>query len=113
MKKVLLFWLDRGIDGFRIDAIPHIFETINEDGSYPDEPLSGLCDDPVGTCYLSHIYTKDLDETYELVYDWRDLLDNYTKINGGSTVRFKFREILKFSAKIPPENPSDGSLCDT
>lgn len=84
MKNVLLFWLDRGIDGFRIDAIPHIFETINSDGSYPDEPISGLCDDVVGTCYLTHIHTRDLPETYELVYDWRELLDNYTKTNGGS-----------------------------
>lgn len=84
MKKVLLFWLDRGIDGFRIDAIPYIFETVNSDGSYPDEPKSGLCDDVEGTCYLTHIHTKDLPETYNLVYDWRELLDNYTKANGGS-----------------------------
>jgi alpha-glucosidase len=86
MKKILLFWLDRGVDGFRVDAIPYIFETVNEDGSYPDEPKSGLCDDPEGTCYLSHIFTKDLIETYELVYSWRELLDDYTQKNGGSTV---------------------------
>lgn len=83
MKNVLLFWLNRGIDGFRIDAIPYIFETQYEDGTFPDEPKSGLCDDVVGTCYLDHIHTKDLEETYNLVYDWRDLLENYTKQHGG------------------------------
>lgn len=67
-------------------TIPYIFETVNDDGSYPDEPVSGLCDDPEGTCYLTHIYTKDLPETYNLVYDWRELLDNYTKTHGGSPV---------------------------
>jgi alpha-glucosidase len=84
MNNVLLFWLEKGVDGFRIDAIPFIFETVNDDGSFPDEPVSGLCDDIYGTCYLSHIYTKDLPETYNLLYDWRDLVDNYTKIHGGS-----------------------------
>lgn len=87
MKKVLLFWLDKGVEGFRVDAIPYIFETVNSDGSFPDEPKSELCDDVVGTCYLSHIHTKDLQETYDLVYDWRELLDNYTKEHGGGEVR--------------------------
>lgn len=85
MKNVLLFWLERGIDGFRIDAIPYIYEYQNDDGTFPDEPESGECDDVYGTCYLSHIYTKDQPDTYNLVYDWRDLLDNYTKTHGGNS----------------------------
>lgn len=83
MNNVLLFWLDRGIDGFRIDAIPHVFETEFDNGTFPDEPKSGKCDDIYSTCYFQQIYTRDLDETYDLVYDWRDLLDNYTKQHGG------------------------------
>jgi len=34
MKNVLSFWLDRDVDGFRIDAISHLFE----DARYLDEP---------------------------------------------------------------------------
>jgi len=34
MKNVLSFWLDRDVDGFRIDAISHLFE----DTRYLDEP---------------------------------------------------------------------------
>ena len=31
LKKVLKFWLDRGVDGFRMDAVAHLFEgTITE-----------------------------------------------------------------------------------
>jgi alpha-glucosidase len=83
MNNILLFWLNKGIDGFRIDAIPYIFETQYENGTFPDEPVSGLCTDVVGTCYHNHIHTKDLVETYNLVYDWHDLLVNYTKQHGG------------------------------
>lgn len=85
MQNVLKFWLDKGVDGFRIDAIPYIFETIFDDGTIPDEPVSGLCDDPTQTCYLDHIYTKDLQETYDLVYSWRKLMDEYKQEHGGDT----------------------------
>jgi alpha-glucosidase len=87
MKKVLLYWLDKGIDGFRVDAIPHIFETMNDDGTFPDEAKSGLCEDSDSPCYLSHIHTRDLAQTYELMYDWREMFDNYTKIKGGEDVK--------------------------
>ena len=37
-KEVLRFWLDRGVDGFRVDAI----QTLFEDENLLDEPLSGV-----------------------------------------------------------------------
>lgn len=37
MKDVLTYWLDFGVDGFRMDAIPSLFE----DPELRDEPLSG------------------------------------------------------------------------
>ena len=85
MKNVLLFWLDKGVDGFRIDAIPYIYETVNADGSYPDEPPSGLTDDTTSIDYTNRMYTKDLQETYDLVYSWRKFVDQYQKEHGGDT----------------------------
>ncbi|XP_055912839.1 maltase A2-like isoform X2 [Eupeodes corollae] len=73
MLDVLKFWLDRGVDGFRIDAVPHMFEKVNDDGSYPDE-------DPT-----NHYYTQDQYETVELLYEWREFLEAYRKKNGGET----------------------------
>lgn len=82
---VLEFWLDRGIDGFRIDAVPFFFEKLNDDGTYPDEPLSGQNNDPDSNKYLDHIYTRDQIENPELLMEWRSFVDSYTMKNGGDT----------------------------
>lgn len=34
LKEVLMFWLDKGVDGFRVDAVPHLVE----DSKFLDEP---------------------------------------------------------------------------
>lgn len=75
MKEVLRFWLRKGVDGFRIDAVPFIFETKqNADGYYDDEPKSGECqDDPEASCSLKHTETKDLEETYDMVIVFKNL----------------------------------------
>ncbi|XP_046471317.1 alpha-glucosidase-like isoform X2 [Neodiprion pinetum] len=73
MKDIMEFWLDRGIDGFRVDSIMTLFE----DATFPDEPLSGTTDDPTDYDYLLHYYTLDQIETYEMVAQWRELLDDY------------------------------------
>lgn len=82
MKNVLIFWLGKGVDGFRIDAVPWLFE----DEQLRDEPLSGSSqDDPWRPEYLNHIYTNDLPETVDMVYQWREVLDTYQKDHGGET----------------------------
>ncbi|GAB0089227.1 hypothetical protein DMENIID0001_037400 [Sergentomyia squamirostris] len=74
MKDVLRFWLDRGAAGFRLDAINHMFE----DPDLRDEPLSGW-GEPGNYEYLEHHYTKDLLETYDVVREFRILVDNYAE----------------------------------
>lgn len=71
---MIRFWLRKGIDGFRVDAIPYLFE----DANFPNEPRSYA---PGATerdyTYLEHIYTKDDPRTYDLVASWRKVLDDY------------------------------------
>ncbi|XP_013201279.2 maltase A1 [Amyelois transitella] len=89
MKNVIRFWLDKGVAGFRVDAISHLFEVDKAlyGGSYPDEPRSGnLNADPMDYSYLDHVYTQDLDETYEMVYQWREVLEEYKARDGLSRV---------------------------
>lgn len=58
MKEILRFWLRKGVDGFRIDAVPFIFEGAETtDGYYEDEPRSGECNDDPDVrffCYAIH-----------------------------------------------------------
>jgi alpha-glucosidase len=84
MKNVLRFWLDKGVAGFRIDAVPNLFE-VNKDasGNYPDEPKSNNSDDPDDPAYLTHNYTTDQPETIDMVYQWRAVMDEYQQQHGG------------------------------
>lgn len=56
MDDVITFWLDKGVSGFRVDAVNHLFE----DPELKDEPLSGKTQDKYSHQYTEHIYTKDL-----------------------------------------------------
>lgn len=84
MKNVLRHWLGKGVSGFRVDAIPVLFEVApDSDGELPDEPVSGKCSDPDDYCYLDHLYTTDLNETFDMVYQWRETLEDFRKEHGG------------------------------
>ncbi|KAG4066648.1 hypothetical protein HA402_007284 [Bradysia odoriphaga] len=93
MKDVLVFWMEKGVSGFRVDAVPFLFEVeADADGNYPDEPLSGECDDPDSTCYLSHIYTQNIDDTFDMAYQWREVLDKFTSENDGVETKIMMTE---------------------
>lgn len=81
-QNVLKFYMDLGIDGFRIDAILNAYE----DERLLDEPRSYKPDvDPEDPNYLDHIYTANQPETYALVYEWRKFVDEYVNENGGDS----------------------------
>lgn len=88
MLDILRFWFVKGVDGFRLDAIPHLFEANPDDfgGEYPDEPLSGnmfLTPDQPG--YTTQLYVRDLIELYDVVYEWRDFADEFQMETGSET----------------------------
>eukprot|EP00095_Tigriopus_kingsejongensis_P002649 maker-scaffold441_size170131-snap-gene-0.35 protein:Tk02649 transcript:maker-scaffold441_size170131-snap-gene-0.35-mRNA-1 annotation:"hypothetical protein LOTGIDRAFT_141370" len=61
MKEVIRFWLQKGVDGFRQDAVAHIWE----DDQMLDEPESGNpnAEDENDYGYYDHIYTNNLEGT--------------------------------------------------
>ncbi|KAF2362999.1 Glycosyl hydrolase family 13 catalytic domain [Trinorchestia longiramus] len=78
MQNIIKFWADKGVDGFRIDAVKFLVEV--EDLSI-NEPLSGdpSVQDPNEYEYLSHPYTTNQNETFDIIRQWRILLDQYSE----------------------------------
>jgi alpha-glucosidase len=72
MFDVLRFWLDRGVDGFRLDSIADLFE----DAKLRDEPtLNGIS--ALGDPKLSPIYTTNLPEIHDTIRRMRAMVSAY------------------------------------
>jgi len=72
MYDAMRFWLDRGVAGFRLDAVSRLFEDPN------------LHDDPIlpgknayGDPNIAHKYTDNLPEIHEVLREMRRLVDAY------------------------------------
>lgn len=82
MIDIITYWMERGVAGFRIDAISLLFEKMNDDGTFPNEPRSYRSDcDMYDHCSLLNIYTEDQPENFDTVQQWRKLIDDYSKEN--------------------------------
>ena len=71
---ILRFWLDRGVDGFRID----VAHSLMEDQTFPDDPPSPDLPDgqqPETFGDLDHVYDLDREETVDIFRDWRVVAD--------------------------------------
>lgn len=77
-QEIITFWLRKGVDGFRVDAIPHLFET-NYTSDEPESNIKGVTKDDYN--YLIHTLTKDQPQTYDLVQNWRKIMDDYASYN--------------------------------
>ncbi|XP_065318256.1 alpha-glucosidase-like [Gordionus sp. m RMFG-2023] len=78
MKKVLRFWLDLGVDGFRIDAVSNLHEDqrfldelINDEGS-----ISASKDE---FNYLKHVYVRHQPKTITTVTEFVNVIRSYEK----------------------------------
>nr|CAI5823514.1 unnamed protein product [Callosobruchus analis] len=82
MLDIMDYWLDMGVDGFRVDAVPYLVE----DKDLRDEPVAeGSHYNENDADCLQRIYTKDTDDTYSILYDIRKHVDEYAKNKGVST----------------------------
>ena len=61
---MIKFWLDKGVDGFRLDATPFYFE---------DKEFTDGVSNP----------ERDLPETFEFIHEFRMFLDDYNMEHGG------------------------------
>ncbi|XP_065836734.1 alpha-glucosidase-like [Oscarella lobularis] len=70
MNDVLRFWLDRGVDGFRVDAFAFLFE----DPLLRNETVHG----DLSWANMTHTYTQNLPGVHDIVRGWRAVVDEYS-----------------------------------
>lgn len=90
LEGVMKFWLDLKVDGFRIDAISHGFEIeADDDEKFKNEDRNSDVkdDDTTNFDYLIHKHTQDQPETFDLIYGWRQFLDEYSKNHSATNLR--------------------------
>ncbi|MBV9145382.1 MAG: alpha-glucosidase [Acidobacteria bacterium] len=72
MFDIVKFWLDKGVAGFRLDAVSRLFE----DPQMRDDPyLPGY--NAYGDRNIQHKFTDDLPEVHDVLRDLRKLVDSY------------------------------------
>jgi alpha-glucosidase len=67
------FWLDRGVAGYRLDAVPTLFE----DPQLRDEPVAAPGLNAQGDPNLNDLYTNNLPEVHNVLRRMRALVDKY------------------------------------
>jgi alpha-glucosidase len=74
MWDVLRFWLDRDVDGFRVDVI---WLLIKDDQLRDDPPSPDATGDPYAYRELTPLYTADRPEVHDVIAEMRAVLDAY------------------------------------
>jgi len=73
MFSAMRFWLDRGVAGFRLDAVPTLFE----DKQLRNEPVVIPGSNAQGDPYLNDVYTNMLPEVHDVLRRMRAMADSY------------------------------------
>lgn len=69
------FWLEVGLDGFRVDAMPYLFE----DEALRDEPtVNGTALQQGDYRGLEHVHTYNLPEVLDVMAKFRNTMDAYS-----------------------------------
>lgn len=74
MLQVMRFWLDRGVDGFRVDVMWHMIK----DQQWRDNPVNVQYEQHMATYeQLLPVYSTDQPEVHNIVSKMRQVLDGY------------------------------------
>ena len=71
--KMIRFWLDKGVDGFRLDAS----SVYSKDIDYRDNPLKQGKSATGEFDSQHHLYDKDLPENHQIIKEIRAIIDEY------------------------------------
>ena len=82
------FWLERGVDGFRLDTVNYYFHDrkLRNNPPLPPGRLAGIPDvNPYG--YQQHLHDKTQPENVDFLRRFRALIDSYGGAHGGGRGR--------------------------
>ncbi|GAU96537.1 hypothetical protein RvY_07967 [Ramazzottius varieornatus] len=112
MDEVLEFWLKKGVDGFRIDAVPFLFEQEHDIIDANETTLNPYAESdllPSSYNYIVHPLTLNLPETYLQVQNWTKLMKKYTDGEKNGVPKFLIIEVVTKNTTIIngyyPEDP--------
>ncbi len=98
MHQVLRFWLNRGVDGFRVDAVYCLFK----DEDFRDEPINPTyvvgAHDPYEMLY--HPYTFALPETIDMIKQFADILKEYKNKFMVTEAYLPVKELIKLYTTV-------------
>ena len=96
MYDVLRFWLDRGVDGFRMDVVGFLIK----DEHFQDNPINPDASKslPANNIYArqSHKYNEDQDEVHEIIRHFRSILDQYPDSCGIGEVGYSLERWVRY-----------------
>ncbi len=97
LHETMRFWLDKGVDGFRVDVI----WLMMKDPLFRDEPPNPDWDGVNPFNSIQHIHTANLPEVHDLVRGMRKVLDEYDERMMVGEIYLPNEELVKYYG--PPE----------
>lgn len=86
------FWLDKGVDGFRVDVI----NLMIKDAEFRDEPENPAWNGVEPFQRLQHSYTQNVPGIHELIRQMRAVLDEYDDRMMVGEIYLPSRELVKY-----------------
>ncbi len=92
MLAVMRFWLDRGVDGFRVDVLAFLLK----DAQLRDEPENPDWDGRSPEHRLLHVHTRDVEGVHEIVREMRSVVDEYPERFMVGEIYLPFVELARY-----------------
>ncbi|ESO88471.1 hypothetical protein LOTGIDRAFT_126021 [Lottia gigantea] len=80
IKNVLRFWMNRGVDGVRCDAVLYLLESEDLSNNEPKSNAANFTSFQHES--LDHIYTSHLPEIKQIITGWKTITKEYTQKDG-------------------------------
>jgi alpha-glucosidase len=103
MLGVMRFWLDKGVDGFRVDVI----WLMMKDELLRDEPANPDWDGVVPHNSLRHIYTQSVAGVHDVIRQMRAVLDEYDERMMVGEIYLPNEELVTYYGRFLPDQTND------